>query len=69
MQMKIHEPYDENNGEHQNPIQGISEWQEWNDPHGIEATRWALKEQKVLGDLDDAMFERDMEKVPDFLKK
>ncbi len=36
------EPYDENNQKHQEPIQGISEWQDYNDSSGVESINHEL---------------------------
>lgn len=40
------EPYDENNQKHQEPVQGISEWQDCNDFFGLESTIFELNREK-----------------------
>jgi hypothetical protein len=40
------EPYDENRVSHQEPIRGVSEWQESNDVTGSDSTFWELYDQE-----------------------
>lgn len=37
-----HEPYDEEKLAHQEPVQAISAWQQWNDPSGAESVAFEM---------------------------
>lgn len=61
--MKNHIPYDEGKIEHQQPIDPISAWQEWNDCSGEIATREALSDERIIGEMDTDLYERDIQRI------